>query len=84
MIAIHKKLIDAAEAITGSDYETETLIKDISVISDDAIEFMVEELIHRYRELEDKFIEYDKQVNENYKRINTDPYLEYGVSEKDF
>jgi hypothetical protein len=45
---------------------------------------MVEELIHRYRELEDKFLEYDKQVNELYSPKKIDPYLEYGVNESDF
>ena len=78
-VNIDEELITMAEDITGTNYEASG-----SLISTDAIEFMVEELIHRYKELEDKFIEYDKEVNENYRRINTDPYLEYGVSEKDF
>ena len=78
-VSFGEELITMAEDITGSNYEASG-----SIIATESLEFMVEELIHRYRELEDKFIEYDKQVNENYKRINTDPYLEYGVSPQDF
>lgn len=76
---IDKELIKEAEEITGSNYEASGCL-----ISTDALEFMVEELIHRYKELEDKFTDYVKEVDENYKRSNSDPYLEYGVSPQDF
>lgn len=76
---IDKELIKEAEEITGSNYEASGCL-----ISTDALEFMVEELIHRYKELEDKFADYVKEVDENYRRSNSDPYLEYGVSPQDF
>lgn len=78
-VNIEEELITMAEEITGSNYEASG-----SLISTDALEFMIEELIHRYRELEDKFIEYDKQVNELYKPKHSDPYDFYGVSPQDF
>lgn len=78
-IVFDKELIKMAEEITGSDYEADGYI-----IEKDSLEFMVEELIYRYKELEDKFADYVKEVDENYKRSNSDPYLEYGVSPQDF
>ena len=76
---VDKELIKEAEEITGSDYEDTGCL-----ISNDSLEFMIEELIHRYKELEDKFADYVKEVDENYRRSNSDPYLEYGVNESDF
>lgn len=78
-IVFDKELIKMAEEITGSDYKADGYI-----IDKDSLEFMVEELIYRYKELEDKFADYVKEVDENYKRSNSDPYLEYGVSPQDF
>lgn len=78
-IVFDKELIKMAEEITGSDYKADGYI-----IDKDNLEFMVEELIYRYKELEDKFADYVKEVDENYKRSNSDPYLEYGVSPADF
>jgi hypothetical protein len=78
-VVFDKELIKMAEEITGSDYKADGYI-----IDKDNLEFMVEELIYRYKELEDKFADYVKEVDENYKRSNSDPYLEYGVSPQDF
>ena len=78
-VSFDEKLITMAEEITGSNYEASGCL-----ISTDALEFMVEELIYRYRELEDKFADYVKEVDENYRRTVSDPYLEYGVSPADF
>jgi hypothetical protein len=78
-IVFDKELIKKAEEITGSDYKADGYI-----IDKDNLEFMVEELIYRYKELEDKFADYVKEVDENYRRSNSDPYLEYGVSPQDF
>jgi hypothetical protein len=78
-IVFDKELIKMAEEITGSDYKADGYI-----IDKDNLEFMVEELIYRYKELEDKFADYVKEVDENYRRSNSDPYLEYGVSPQDF
>lgn len=78
-VNIDEELITMAEEITGSNYEASGCL-----ISNDSLEFMIEELIHRYKELEDKFADYVKEVDENYKRSNSDPYLEYGVSPQDF
>jgi hypothetical protein len=78
-VVFDKKLIEMAEEITGTDYKADGMI-----IDKDNLEFMVEELIYRYKELEDKFADYVKEVDENYKRSNSDPYLEYGVSPQDF
>lgn len=78
-VVFDKELIKMAEEITGTDYKADGYI-----IDKDNLEFMVEELIYRYKELEDKFADYVKEVDENYKRSNSDPYLEYGVSPQDF
>jgi hypothetical protein len=78
-VSIDEELITMAEEITGSNYEASG-----SLISTDAIEFMLEELIHAYNAVVKKFEEYVKEVDENYRRINTDPYLEYGVNEREF
>lgn len=77
---IDKDLVEQVKAITGHNYGA----IDGVIITSDAIEFMIEELIHRYKELEDKFIEYDKEVNEFYKPKHSDPYDFYGVSPQDF
>ena len=45
MIVIEKKLVDAAENITGSNYEAEKFIQSLVMISDDAADLMIEELI---------------------------------------
>ena len=84
MIVIEKKLVDAAENITGSNYEAEKFIQSLVMISDDAADLMIEELIHSYNAVVKKFEDYVKEVDENYRRINTDPYYEYGVNERDF
>jgi hypothetical protein len=78
-IVFDKELIKMAEEITGSDYKADGYI-----IDKDSLEFMVEELIYRYNQLEDKFFEYVKEVDENYIEKKVDPYLEYGVSPQDF
>jgi oligoribonuclease (3'-5' exoribonuclease) len=84
MIAIDRKLIDAAEKITGTDYNTEKLTEFTAIVSDDALELMIEELIEMYKAAEEKFSDYVKEVDEFYKPINTDPYEFYGVSPQDF
>jgi hypothetical protein len=79
MIKIDRKLIEAAENITGSNYEASG-----DIISTDGIELMIEELIDSFYQVVEKFEDYVKEVDENYRRINTDPYYEYGVNERDF
>lgn len=78
-VFIDKELIKMAEEITGSDYKADGYI-----IDKDNLEFMVEELIYRYKELEDRFVEYDKEVNEFYKPKHSNIHDFYGVSPADF
>jgi hypothetical protein len=77
---IDKDLVKQASLITGHKYD----VIDGVIITSDAVEFMIEQLIDRYNQLEEKFFEYAKDVEENYVEKKVDPYLEYGVSESDF
>lgn len=45
---------------------------------------MVSDLLCEIYHLEDKLIDYTKEVEENYTLKQSDPYSEYGVRERDF
>ena len=85
---IERKLVNAAKEITGSKYEAEDWTKfgkpTKVFVKEDALESMIEDLIDSYNAVVEKFEDYVKEVDENYKRSNSDPYLEYGVSPQDF
>lgn len=75
-LVFDKELIEKAKKITGTNYSM--------VISKDDLEFMVEELIDSYNQVVEKFEDYVKEVDENYKPKHSDPYDFYGVSKEDF
>lgn len=64
---------------TCTDYElTGNLIPVESLIA------MVSDLLCEIHNLEDKFVDYANEVDANYILKHSDPYLENGVSERDF
>lgn len=75
-----KEILKKAELITEEDYE----INEERYVSDDSIIRAVTDLVAYYENLEEKFNDYTRHVENNYIEKSFDPYYEYGVSQKDF
>lgn len=60
-------------------YTIEPLEVDVDYMSD-----ILEEIVSEYENLQDKYNDLEEDIRENYEPKKFDPYLEYGVSEKDF
>lgn len=72
-------LIDLIEEKTGHKYERAG-----NYLKGEAVYSMIEDLLDQLEKVESAFIEYTKKVDESYIEKKVDPYLEYGVSERDF
>ena len=72
-------LIDKIEEKTGHKYN-----KAGNYLAAADIPSMLENLLDQLEKVEDKFMEYTKEVDENYIQKKVDPYEFYGVSERDF
>lgn len=78
-IRIDSDTLKKAEDITGTDYDTFA-----GMLPADSIEPMIKDLIYEVHRLEEKVKDMEQDIENNYEVKNVDPYLEYGVSERDF
>ena len=65
--------------ITITDYEVEG-----NLVSVDNLMRAIEDLVCEIGHLEEKMEDMERDIEENYEPKRFDPYLEYGISEKDF
>lgn len=65
--------------ITFADYEMKG-----NLIPVDALVVALEDLLSEYRRKEEEIEDLKNEIEENYELKRTNPYEEYGVSERDF
>ena len=70
-----KKLIDQVAEITRVDYE----IDENGYIETDNLISLVDDLYKEYVKLENKFVEYDKKVNEDYREHFINEQIDRGM-----
>ena len=72
-------LLEKIEEKTGHIYERAG-----NYLDTEEIPFILDNLLDQLEKVETAFIEYTKEVDENYIEKKVDPYEFYGVSERDF
>ena len=71
--------IKEVENITYTDYEIENdMIKTYALVN------IIEDLLCAYHNLEEEKEDLEKKMQEEYKHIEKNPYIEYGISEREF
>ena len=74
-----KKRYEQVTNYTCTNYE-----KIGDFIPADSLFAMISDLLCEIHNIEEKFTDYANEVDANYILKQSDPYLEYGVSERDF
>lgn len=73
------KLYNKVVGYTCTDYELTG-----NFIPVESLFAMISDLLCEIHNIEEKFTDYANEVDANYILKQSDPYLEYGVSERDF
>lgn len=71
--------IEEISSITGSDYELKG-----NFIPVESLLAAAEDMLMKYGVLEEKLNDLQQEISENYELKQVNPYIEYGVSERDF
>lgn len=75
-----RKLIDQVAEITRVDYE----IDENGYIETDNLISLVDDLYKEYVKLEDKFVDYDKKVNEDYREHFINEQIDKGMHPQEY
>lgn len=71
----YEKVVNKVSNITRTKYETDYWDCPVLLLA-------LEDLLREYKKLEKEYLEYQQNVNDNYKRINVSE--QYDIDEKDF
>lgn len=78
-LKMNEEKLKDIEKITMTDYEREGMFLPMEMV-----ESIIDDLLVELGVLQEKLNDLEKELEENYKLVNVNPYDEYGVSEKDF
>lgn len=81
---IQKELYMRISSLTGIDYEGVIVNQEEYYFENETIIVMIKDLIYEIGFKEEKIEDLEKDIRDNYVAKNIDPYVEYGLSEKDF
>lgn len=71
----YEKVVNKVSNITRTKYETDYWDCPVLLLA-------LEDLLRKYKKLEKEYLEYQQNVNDNYKRINVSE--QYDIDDKDF
>lgn len=71
----YEKVVNKVSNITRTKYETDYWDCPVLLLA-------LEDLLREYKKLEKEYLEYQQNVNDNYKRINVSE--QYDIDDKDF
>lgn len=71
----YEKVVNKVSNITRTKYETDYWGCPVLLLA-------LEDLLREYKKLEKEYLEYQQNVNDNYKRINVSE--QYDIDDKDF
>lgn len=74
-----RAMLNKVQEATWTNYEIEG-----NYIKADNLLVALEDLITTYDELQEQYDDLERNLEENYKPIDNDPYETYGVSPRDF
>lgn len=78
-IKVDEKKVKELQSYTITDYEVKNELMPVECINN-----IIEDALHEIHNLEEKIEDLEQDIENNYELKNINPYVEYGINEKDF